>query len=50
MRKRAASAVLGAVAVLAGLAAPGAVADEAQGDVQLGNVTFDGGKNIVIDV
>ncbi|AKN70326.1 sarcoplasmic reticulum histidine-rich calcium-binding protein [Streptomyces sp. PBH53] len=50
MRKRAASAVLGAVAVLAGLAVPGAAADETQGDVLISDVTFDGGKNIVVDI
>ncbi|MFE0254330.1 calcium-binding protein [Streptomyces sp. NPDC059010] len=40
----------GAVAVLAGFAAPGAYGDETQTDVQISNVSFDGGKNIVVDL
>ncbi|MFI9250404.1 calcium-binding protein [Streptomyces sp. NPDC053069] len=49
MRKRAAFAVLSAVTALAGFAVPGAQADEPQTtDVQMSNVTFDGGKNIVV--
>ncbi|MEV5143438.1 calcium-binding protein [Streptomyces sp. NPDC052727] len=48
MRKRAASALLSAVAALAGFAAPGAYADETQTDVQISNVSFDGGRDIVV--
>ncbi|MEU2063757.1 DUF5707 domain-containing protein [Streptomyces sp. NPDC013455] len=50
MRKRAASAVLGAVAVLAGLAVPGAHAEGTQGEVQIGAVAFDGGKDVVVGI
>ncbi|GGV27656.1 hypothetical protein GCM10010260_80170 [Streptomyces filipinensis] len=48
MRKRAAFAVLSAVTALAGFAVPAAHADETQSDVQISNVLFDGGKNIVV--
>ncbi|CAM5726895.1 calcium-binding protein [Streptomyces coeruleorubidus] len=48
MRKRAAFALLSAVAALAGFAAPGAYAGETQTDVQISDVSFDGGKNIVV--
>ncbi|WP_189818920.1 calcium-binding protein, partial [Streptomyces olivaceoviridis] len=48
MRLRAASALLAAVAALAGFAATGAQADETQTDVQISNVSFDGGKDIVV--
>lgn len=50
MRKRAALAVLSTVTALAGFAAPGAYAGETQTDVQISNVSFDGGKNIVVDL
>ncbi|MGW0706460.1 calcium-binding protein [Streptomyces sp. NPDC002643] len=49
MRKRAASAVFIAVATLAGLAAPGAQADETVGDIQITSLKVNGGKSIVID-
>ncbi|MFJ3304454.1 DUF5707 domain-containing protein [Streptomyces sp. NPDC086549] len=49
MRKRAAFAVLTAVAGLAGFAAPGAYADETHGDIQVDSVVVNGGKNIVVD-
>ncbi|MXM64918.1 calcium-binding protein [Streptomyces sp. HUCO-GS316] len=48
MRKRAAVALLSAVAALVGFAAPGAHAGETQTDVQISNVSFDGAKNIVV--
>ncbi|WP_435225971.1 calcium-binding protein [Streptomyces sp. Tue6028] len=48
MRKRAAFALFSAVAALAGFATPGAFGDETRTDVQISNVTFDGGKNIVV--
>ncbi|PBC62883.1 calcium-binding protein [Streptomyces sp. Tue6028] len=48
MRKRAAFALFSAVAALAGFATPGAYGDETQTDVQMSDVTFDGGKNIVV--
>ncbi|MFF3886500.1 calcium-binding protein [Streptomyces sp. NPDC001914] len=47
MRKRA-LALFGAVASLAGFAIPGAYGDETQTDVQISNLTFDGGKNTVV--
>ncbi|EKX60090.1 hypothetical protein [Streptomyces ipomoeae] len=49
MRKRAASAVLTAVAALAGFAAPVAHADDIVGDIQINGVAVNGGKNIVVD-
>ncbi|MGW1957638.1 calcium-binding protein [Streptomyces sp. NPDC001920] len=51
MRKRAAFVLLSSVAAaaLAAFVIPGAYADEAQ-DVQITNVRFDGGANIVVDV
>lgn len=50
MRKRAIFAVFAAAAALGGLTAPAAYADEIQNDVQISNVVFDGGKNIVVGV
>ncbi|MFJ4557788.1 calcium-binding protein [Streptomyces massasporeus] len=49
MRKRAAFAVLTAVAGLAGMAMPGAHADDNVGDLQVDGVVVNGGKNIVAD-
>ncbi|MEU6550460.1 calcium-binding protein [Streptomyces sp. NPDC046915] len=49
MRKRAAIAVLTAVAGLAGFAVPGAYADDNVGDIQVDSVVVNGGKNIVVD-
>ncbi|GGY20117.1 calcium-binding protein [Streptomyces djakartensis] len=49
MRKRAALAVLTAVAGLAGFAVPGAYADDNVGDIQVDSVVVNGGKNIVVD-
>ncbi|MFC9910478.1 calcium-binding protein [Streptomyces sp. NPDC127197] len=49
MRKRAAYAVLTAVAALAGFAVPGAYADETVGDIQITSVAVNGGKSIVVD-
>lgn len=49
MRKRAAFAVLTAVAALAGFAIPGAYAGEGQREVEISNVVLDGGKNVVVD-
>ncbi|MFJ4242816.1 calcium-binding protein [Streptomyces iakyrus] len=49
MRKRAALAVLTAVAAAAGLAVPGAYADDNVGDIQVDGVVVNGGKNTVID-
>ncbi|MFF4438050.1 calcium-binding protein [Streptomyces sp. NPDC001621] len=48
MRKRAVFALFGTVAALAGFATPGAYGDEPQTDVRISDVTFDGGKNIVV--
>ncbi|MFF5476870.1 calcium-binding protein [Streptomyces sp. NPDC012935] len=48
MRNRAAIALFSAVAALACFAAPGAYGDETQTDVQISNVSFDGGKNTVV--
>ncbi|MGQ4388551.1 calcium-binding protein [Streptomyces sp. SAS_270] len=48
MRKRAAFALLGAVTAMAGFTAAGAYAGETQTDVQISNVSFDGGKDIVV--
>jgi hypothetical protein len=52
MRKRAAFAVLTAVTAVTALGgfAAGAYGNETQGDVQISNVAFDGGKNVVVDV
>ncbi|MGW7506877.1 calcium-binding protein [Streptomyces massasporeus] len=49
MRKRAALAVLTAVAGLAALAMPGAHADDNVGDLQVDGVVVNGGKNVVVD-
>ncbi|MEU2746756.1 calcium-binding protein [Streptomyces collinus] len=49
MRKRAAFAVLTAVAAVAGFAVPGAYADDNVGDIQVDSVVVNGGKNIVVD-
>ncbi|UFR03672.1 calcium-binding protein [Streptomyces sp. Go40/10] len=48
MRKRAVFALFGTVAALAGFATPGAYGDEPQTDVRISDVTFDGGRNIVV--
>ncbi|AGS66899.1 hypothetical protein [Streptomyces collinus] len=48
MRKRAALAVLSTVTALTGFVVPGAYAGETQTDVQISDVSFDGGKNIVV--
>ncbi|MFD8222836.1 calcium-binding protein [Streptomyces massasporeus] len=49
MRKRAALAVLTAVAGVAGLSVPGAHADDNVGDIRVDGVVVNGGKNIVVD-
>ncbi|MFF4398197.1 calcium-binding protein [Streptomyces sp. NPDC001480] len=49
MRKRAAIAVLTAVAGLAGFVVPGAYADDNVGDIQVDSLVVNGGKDIVVD-
>ncbi|MGW0879743.1 calcium-binding protein [Streptomyces sp. NPDC002671] len=49
MRKRAAFALLTTVTALAGLAVPGAYADDNVGDIQVDSVVVNGGKSIVVD-
>ncbi|MEV0371702.1 calcium-binding protein [Streptomyces sp. NPDC050636] len=48
MRKRAIFAVLAAVTAVGGFAVPAAYADETVGDIQITNVTVNGGKDIAI--
>ncbi|MBT2505488.1 calcium-binding protein [Streptomyces sp. ISL-98] len=50
MRKRATFAVLAAVTALGGFTAPAAYADETVGDIQISNVSVNGGKNVVVGV
>lgn len=49
MRKRATFAVLAAVTALGGLTGPAAYADEVVGDIQITDVSVNGGKDIVVD-
>jgi hypothetical protein len=48
MRKRAILAVLAAATALGGFTGPSAYADEVVGDIQITNVSVNGGKNIVV--
>jgi hypothetical protein len=50
MRKRAIFAVLAAATALGGVTGPAAYADEVVGDIQITNVSVNGGKDIVVGV